>query len=440
MSKPTQAAPARNSRRDFLAHSARLATTAAVAELAISRTAHAAGSDVVKFGLIGCGGRGSGAAGNAMDADQGAKLVAMGDLFQDKVLAARERLKKLKPGQVAVDDAHCFHGFDAYQKVIASDVDVVLIACTSKFHPTYLKAAIAAGKHAFLEKPHALDVPGLRVVDAACKEAAQKKLSVVSGLCWRYHTCVQETMKRVLDGAIGDVVAVQVTYLRSPYRLIERQPNQNELEYQFRNWYHFNWLSGDDLLQSLVHSLDKGAWALGDEPPVRAFGVGGRASSCDKPFIYGDVFDHSSVIWEYANGVRMYGMGRAQNGCFNDVSSAIMGTKGIANVEKGKIDGKTKWQYEGPKCNMTQEEQRCLFTSVRERKPLNNHKYMINSTMIGILGRMACFTGREITWEDAMKSTFEVGPTKCTWDMKPPVLPDDKGAYPVAIPGITKLA
>jgi myo-inositol 2-dehydrogenase/D-chiro-inositol 1-dehydrogenase len=440
MSKRVPTCSSRSSRRDFLATSARLTATAAVADLAISRSAYAAGSDVVKFGLIGCGGRGSGAAGNAMDADPGAKLVAMADLFEDKVLASRERLKKLKPDQVAVDDAHCFHGFDAYQKVIASDVDVVLIACTSKFHPTYLQAAIAAGKSAFLEKPHALDVPGLKVVAAACAEAEKKKLSVVSGLCWRYHNCVQATMQRVRDGAIGDVVAVQVTYLRSPYRLIERQPEQKELEYQFRNWYHFNWLSGDDLLQSLVHSLDKGAWALGDEPPVRAFGVGGRASSCDRPFIYGDVFDHSSVIWEYANGVRMYGMGRAQNGCFNDVSSVIMGTKGIANVEKGKISGPNQWEFEGPKCNMTQEEQRVLFTAVRERKPVNNAKYMFNSTMIGIMGRMACFTGREITWEDAIKSTHVIGPAECTWDMDPPVKPDDKGVYPVAIPGITKLA
>lgn len=440
MSKSERKSSARPSRRDFLATSARLAATAVVADLAISRSAHAAGSDVVKFGLIGCGGRASGAAGDAMDADKGAKLVAMADLFEDKVLSARERLKKMKPQQVAVDDAHCFHGFDAYKQVIASDADVVLIACTSKFHPRYLKAAIDAGKHAFLEKPHALDVPGLRVVDAACKEAAAKKLSVVSGLCWRYHNCVQETMKRIHDGAIGDVVAIQVTYLRSPYRLIERQPNQKELEYQFRNWYHFNWLSGDDLLQSLVHSLDKGAWALKDVSPVRAFGVGGRASSCDKPFIYGDVFDHSAVVWEYANGVRMYGIGRAQNGCFNDVSSVIMGTKGIANPEKGKIDGKVKWQFEGPKCRMSEEEQRCLFTSVREGRPLNNHKYMINSTMIGIIGRMAAFTGREITWDDAMKSTFEIGPAECSWDMQPPTKPDEKGAYPVAIPGFTKLA
>jgi hypothetical protein len=189
-----------------------------------------------------------------------------------------------------------------------------------------------------------------------------------------------------------------------------------------------------------VHSLDKGAWALGDQPPVRAFGVGGRASSSDRPFIYGDVFDHSAVVWEYANGARMYGVGRAQNGCFNDVSSAILGTKGIANIEKGKIDGKVKWEFKGPKCNMTDEEQRVLFTSVRERKPVNNAKYMFNSTMIGLIGRMACFTGREITWEDAMKATHEIGPAKCTWDMDPPVKPDDKGAYPVAIPGITKLA
>lgn len=424
------------SRRRFLVDSVVL-TAAAAAPLAIARGAHAAGSDTIKLGLIGCGGRGSGAAGNAMEADRGAKLVAMADLFEDKVLSARERLRKECPEQVAVDDAHCFSGFDGYQKVIASGVDVVLIACTSKFHPAYLKAAVAAGKHVFLEKPHSIDVPGLHVVAAACDEAKQKKLSVVSGLCWRYHTGVQETMKRVLDGAIGEVLAVQETYMRSPYRIVERQPEQQELEYQFRNWYHFNWLSGDDILQSLVHSLDKGAWALRDEPPLRAFGVGGRSSSCDKPFVYGDVFDHTAVIYEYANGARLYAMGRAQLNCFNDVSDLILGTKGKCNLQKHRIEGATNWEYKGPKSNMVVEEQRALLQSVRQGQPLNNGQYMIRSTMLGLMGRMVCHTGKAITWDDAMKSTHTLGPAECSWQMTPPLTPDKAGIYAVSIPGIT---
>ncbi len=427
------------SRRTFLKSAGVLAGAAATAQLTIGRAAHAAGSDVVKFGLIGCGGRGSGAAMDAMNADPGAKLVAMADLFQDKVVGSRDRLKKGKPDQVDVPDDRCFHGFDGYQNVINSDAQVVLIACTSCFHPQYLQATIAAGKHAFLEKPHSTDVPGLFVVKAACEEAAKKKLSVVSGLCWRYHTAVRETMKRVLDGAIGDIVAIQETYMRSPYRLVERSPEQSEIEYQFRNWYHFNWLSGDDILQSLVHSLDKGAWAMRDQAPMKAYGVGGRSSSWDKPYVYGDVFDHSAIVYEFANGVRLYGVGRAQNGCYNEVSDVLMGTKGRAILPtKPRIEGQTNWEYTGPACKMTEEEQGALFQSVRTGKPINNGDYMFNSTMIGILGRMVCFTGQEVTWEDALKSTYQIGPTNPNWDMEPPVKPDEKGVYPVAIPGLNK--
>ena len=428
----------RPSRREFLKTSAGLTASAMTAQLALSRSAHAAGSDVVKIGLIGCGGRGSGAAANALDADRGARLVAMADLFEDKVRGARDRLKKMKPEQVAVPDDRCFSGFDGYQKVLASDADVVLIACTSKFHPQYLKASIAAGKHTFLEKPHALDAPGLNVVAAACDEARKKNLSVVSGLCWRYHTCVQETMQRIHDGAIGDITTIQVTYMRSPYRLVERQPGQDELQYQFRNWYHFNWLSGDDILQSLVHSLDKGSWAMRDQAPTKAYGVGGRAASIGS--VYGDVFDHSAVVYEYANGARMYGVGRAQNGCYNEVSDYLFGTKGRCNLQKGTIEGAVNWRYQGPKCNMTENEQLQLLNSVRAGKPLNNGSYMTVSTMLGLLGRMVCFTGRAITWDEAMKSTHVLGPAECNWKMDPPTKPDKDGIYPIAIPGITKLA
>ena len=207
MNAPAKLTPPRVcSRRQFLATSA--AAGAVLGTLPLSRSVHAAGSDVIKVGLIGCGGRGSGAAANAMNAGADVRLVAMSDIFEDRVKSSRDNLKKAKPDQVAVDDEHCFVGFDAYQKVIASDVDVVLIACTSKFHPTYLKAAVDAGKHVFVEKPHAIDPPGIHLVQAACDEAQKKNLSVVSGLCWRYDKGVQETVKRVLDGAIGDLVAI----------------------------------------------------------------------------------------------------------------------------------------------------------------------------------------------------------------------------------------
>ena len=426
----------RASRRDFLKTSAAALGTAVTGSLAISRSAHAAGDDTLKVGLIGCGGRGSGAAGNALNADPGAKLIAMADLFEDKVKGSRDRLKKAKPEQVDVDDDHCFTGFDGYQKVIQSGVDVVLIACASCFHPQYLAASVQAGKHVFVEKPHAIDPPGIRTVMAACEEAKKKNLGVLSGLCWRYDTGVQETMKRVLDGAIGDVVAIQETYMRSPYRLVQRQAGQSEMEYQCRNWYHFNWLSGDDIAQSLIHSMDKGAWAMREEPPVKAYGLGGRASSVGD--VYGDVFDHHAVVYQYANGVRMYAVGRAQNGCYNEVTDHFFGTKGSCDVLKHRITGETDWHYEGPNCNMYDAEHAALFASIRAGKPINNGDYMARSTMLGALGQMVCYTGKEITWEEAMKSQYTLGPAEVNFDVDPPVKPDADGIYPVAMPGITK--
>jgi myo-inositol 2-dehydrogenase/D-chiro-inositol 1-dehydrogenase len=423
------------SRRRFLASTA---AGAALGSLALARSVHAAGSDVIKVGLIGCGGRGSGAAANALNAGTDVRLVALADVFEDRVKAAQTNLKKFKPEQVAVNDDHCFVGFDAYKKLIASDVDVVLIACASKFHPAYMKAAIDAGKHVFVEKPHAIDPPGIHIVQQAVEDAKKKNLCVVSGLCWRYHTGVQETMKRVLDGAIGDIVAIQETYMRSAYRLIEREPSWNELEYQFRNWYHFRWLSGDDCPQSLLHSMDKGQWALHEQTPVQAFGSGGR-SSCFGP-VYGDVFDHSAIVYEYANGVRMYANVRAQNGCYGETSDTFLGTKGRCYLLKHRIEGETNWQYQGPKCNMYDAEHQVLFDAIRRGEPINNGEYMVRSTMMSILGTMVCYTGRQITWDDAMKSAWREGPETCSWDMDPPVKPGPDGTYAVPVPGLTKLA
>ncbi len=424
------------SRRQFLAASA--AAGAVLGTLPLSRSVHAAGSDVIKVGLIGCGGRGSGAAANAMNAGPDVRLVAMSDIFEDRVKSSRDNLKKMKPEQVAVDDEHCFVGFDAYHKVIASGVDVVLIACASKFHPTYLKAAVEAGKHVFVEKPHAIDPPGIHVVQQACDEAQKKNLCLVSGLCWRYDKGVQETIKRVLDGAIGDLVAIQETYMRSTYRNIERQPGWSELEYQFRNWYHFRWLSGDDGPQSLLHSIDKGAWALREETPVKAFGSGGRSSGFGP--VYGDVFDHQAVVFEYANGVRMYANVRAQDGCYSEVSDTFLGTKGRCDVLKNRIEGETTWQYDGPKSNMYDAEHVVLFDAVRAGQPVNDGVRMVRSTMLSLLGQMVCYTGQQMTWDQALNSPWRAGPEAVSWDMEPPAKADASGIYPVPIPGITKLA
>ena len=246
------------SRRDFL-QKAGATAAAAFGALSLARGVHAAGSDVIKVGLIGCGGRGSGAAANAMNAGKDVRLVAMADVFAERIEDSRPRLKKMYPDQMAVDDAHCFVGFDAYQQVIR-DVDVVVIACTSHFHPMYLKAAVEAGKHVFCEKPHGIDVPGTKVAMAACEEAKKQKLCVVSGLCWRYDWGVRETIRRIHDGAIGDIVALEATRVGGAYILRERKPEWNEMQNQLQNWYHFDWLSGNDPSQTLIHQIDKASW------------------------------------------------------------------------------------------------------------------------------------------------------------------------------------
>jgi predicted dehydrogenase len=436
LSQPKTPQPSQStSRRDFLKASAIVAGAAAVPSLAVGRTAHAAGGGTIKIGLVGCGGRGSGAAVNAMNAGKDVKLVAMADIFEEYVKGARDRIKAIKPEQTAVDDEHCFVGFDAYKKVIEC-ADVVLIAPSSHFQPIVLKAAIDAGKHVFCEKPHGLDAPGVKASMAAAEDAKKKGLSLVSGLCWRYDVGARETMKRVQDGAIGDIIAIQENYLSSPYVMRPRKQGWSEMEYQYRNWYHFNWLSGDQTAQQLIHSLDKASWAMGDKPPVKAWGMGGR-QVCTHPD-YGDQFDHHAVVFEYANGVRLFGFTRDQVNCYTETEDYLLGTKGRAAICRHHIDGAAKWRFRGEKPSMYDEEHRLLFESIRSGKPLNNMDYMGTSSMLAVMAQMVCYTGQEVTWEQAMNSKLTFAQPRYGFDAEPPIKPDKDGNYPAALPGITK--
>jgi predicted dehydrogenase len=390
----------RPSRRDFLKNST-LAAGMLAGGLSVGRGAHAAGSDVLKVGLIGCGGRGTGAANNALTADKNTKLTAMGDAFEDRLKNSRKALQQELGDRIDVPDDRCFTGFDAYQKVLASGVDVVILAEPPHFRPRHLKAAIEAGKHVFCEKPVAVDAPGVRCVLAACEEAKKKSLSVVSGLCWRYDTAVKETMQKVLDGTIGELVTIESLYNTGMIGGRDRKNGETEMEYQMRNWYCFTWLSGDHNVEQHVHSLDKALWAMHDEPPVRAWGLGGRQVRTDPKF--GDIYDHHAVVYEYPNGLRVYSYCRQQNGCWGSVTDTFFGTKGRCRVLGGFLveshDGKVTWRYKGPPAGnrMYVAEHEALFKAIRAGQPINNGLYMARSTMLAILGRMVDYTGKALT-------------------------------------------
>lgn len=430
--RPSDPRPSVPSRRQFLKTSTAAVVGGALAGgLSIARSAHAGGDDLLKVGLIGCGGRGTGAAAQALAADANVKLVALGDAFSDRLQSSLGELRKIAPDKLAVDDEHCFVGFDAYQKVVDSGVDVVLLCTPPHFRPAHLAAAVAAGKHVFAEKPVATDAPGVRSVIATCEEAKKKGLSIVSGLCYRYDLPKREVMARIHDGAVGDILAVHTSYNTGTLWMHERQEGWSDMEWQLRNWLYFTWLSGDHNVEQHVHSLDKALWALGDVPPAKATGLGGRQVRVQPEF--GNIFDHHAVVYEYDNGAKIFSFCRQQAGCSVDVSDYVMGTKGTADAQnKHAISGENPWRYRGETPNMYQVEHNELFASIRSGNPINNGHYMAQSTMVAILGRMATYTGQTISWTDALNSSEDLAPPAYEWG--PLAVPT------VAMPGLTQFA
>jgi myo-inositol 2-dehydrogenase/D-chiro-inositol 1-dehydrogenase len=425
----------RTTRRDFLKASTTAASAVALGALNIR--AYAGGNDIIRVGMIGCGGRNTGAAAQALTADKGTRLVAMCDIFMDRIKAQRESLKKSKGEQVVADDDHCFAGFDGYKHVIEAS-DVVVIANAAKFHPFHALSALQAGKHVFVEKPHGIDPLGMKTMQQAADLAKQKGLCLVSGLHSRYHTGYAETVQRIHDGAIGDVVTIEENFLRPPYGVVERKPGLTEVQWQCSTQYHFRWLSGDDVVQSLVHNLDRASWVMHNQVPVKCHGLGGRSSMTEP--IYGDVFDHHSVIYEFANGVRIYAFCRTTTGCYDEYSSLISGTKGKADIMGCRITGETNWRWRG-QCDPYQREHDVLFAAIRAGKPVNNGDYMIPSTTIGVMGQISCYTGKEVTMEQMKNSDFfyPPKPEECHDGMEPPVQAGTGGSYPVPLPGRTKM-
>ncbi len=400
------------SRRGFIKRSALIAGGISAANLTVSRMAHAGSDDVIRYGLIGCGGRGMGAAEDALGADPNNKLVALADLFPDQVAGAQAHFARRDATRATVAQDHCFSGFDGYKQLIDSpDVDVVLMATPPHFRPAHYEYAVNAGKHCFVEKPVAVDAPGIRRVMAANKIAQEKKLTVVSGLCWRYDLGVRETMKRVQDGAIGEVIAVQENYNAGFLWHKARKPEWSDMEYQVRNWLYYTWLSGDHNVEQHVHSLDKASWIMGDKPPVRATGLGGRQVRTQAEF--GNVFDHHAVVYEYENGARVFAYCRQQDGTSMDTEDYFLGTKGRCEVLKHEIKGEGgKWRYRGPKPNMYANEHKEMFAALRKGEQIYNGDYMVTSSMLAIMGRMCTYTGRTLTWDEAINSKEDLSPAK----------------------------
>jgi len=421
----------KSTRRSFLKSSA--AATATLGTLAIPRSVHAdTGDTTLKIGVIGCGGRGGGAAIDALHADADTKVVALGDVFLDRAQKCLANLRSHTEvgNRVVIDDDHVFSGFDAYKNVIDSGVDVVILASTPHFRPKHLAYAVKQGKHCFAEKPIAVDVPGVHSVQETCELAKQRKLSIVSGLCWRYDRGVQATMEKIADGAIGDIVSIESTF--NTCTLWHRGDNSDwsRMEYQLRNWYYYTWLSGDHIVEQAVHSMDKTAWLLGDVHPLRAVGLGGRQQRTDKK--YGNIFDHHTVFFEYPNNVRVYFTCRQQDNTTIHADELVLGASGQAQITTHQINGKDKWRYRGPKPNMFRVEHEKLFASIRNGDPINNGHYMCNSTLISIMGRMCTYTGKELTWEQVQGSTERLGPEIYEWS--------DLPEPPVAIPGFTQFS
>jgi predicted dehydrogenase len=422
-------------RRSFLQTSTGVGA-AVLGALAMPRAVHAGVDETIRVGLVGCGGRGSGAAIDALAADPQAKLVAVADTFADKateVLGLLKQDEKFGP-QITVQPERVFVGFDAYKQLIDSGVDVVLLATPPHFRPQHLSYAVAAGKHCFVEKPVAVDAPGVREVMAACEEAKKKSLAIVSGLCWRYELGMRESVRQVLEEqAIGDVVAIESRYLTNGLWHRGDDPKWSRMEYQLRNWLYHTWLSGDHILEQAVHTIDKTGWIMGDTQPLHAVGLGGRQQRTDPK--YGDVYDHFSVFYQYPNGVRVSMSCRQQDDCATDVEDRVLGSKGVMELISHKRfdrDGKEVWKYKGPQPSMYRVEHQEMFASIRDGKPINNGHFMCNSTMLGLLGRQAAYTGGLVTWDECAKGETRLGPKDYAWG--------DVPESSVPIPGKRSLA
>jgi len=436
-------------RRDFLTTSAAVGAGALAGALILPKglqaAAWAGGADTIRIGLIGCGGRGSGAAVQALRADPAATLVAMGDVFEERITASlagiSEEMGEDAKDRVQVSTEHRFVGFESYKQVTDSNVDVVLLTGYPAFRPQHLRYAVEAGKHVFLEKPVAVDGPGIRSVIESARMAKTKNQACLTGFCWRFAPGMREAFKQVHSGAIGDVSSVHTTYHSGTLSRRPRQPEWSDLEFQLRNWWHFTWLSGDHIVEQAVHSVDRMAWAMNDELPTKVTCLGGRAARSGAE--HGNVFDHFAAIYEYENGCRAHHTCRQIDSSPSDNTDYIYGRNAWMTVNgwgptyiTKAYKGDTIWKPSGFRDDagrMYQVEHDELFASIRAGKPINDAERGANSCLMAIMARQAAYTGQVITWEQAMGSQESLVPENLSWDTPaPPVV--------VAVPGQTKFS
>jgi predicted dehydrogenase len=389
----------------------------------------AAGSDSLKVGVIGCGGRGTGAAIDCLKAAPGVEIVALGDLVADRIESSLTRLTSQFPQQVKVPPDRRFTGFDNYRQVCAlPDVNLIVTAAPPGFRPMHLKAAVEAGKHVFMEKPVAVDPVGIRSVLASSDLATQKGLAIVAGTQRRHQARYVEMMKRIKDGQIGEIVAAQCYWNQGDLWVKPRTAGMSDMEWQCRNWLYFTWLSGDHIVEQHMHNIDVINWAMG-VPPKNAMGMGGRQTRTQPEF--GNVFDHFAVEYEYPNGVRVTSMCRQTKGAAERIEERIVGTRGVAS-STGRITGGTPWEFTADEINPYVQEHVDLIASIRESRPLNEGRQVAESTLAAIMGRMSAYTGRALSWDWAMNtSQLDLSPAK--YEFGP------NAVDPVAIPGMTPL-
>lgn len=420
-------------RRTFM----RSSGVAAAAVLAAGKSA--LGQDIpapLKVGLIGCGGRGTGALRNALLADKGAICWALGDVFEDM---ARQSLANIRKEQkvvdrVQVDDSRIFTGLDAYKGVIEC-CDVVILATPPGFRPVHLAAVAEAGRHCFCEKPVAVDGPGIRTVLEACRIMREKKANLVSGLCYRYAHKKQETLRRIHEGAIGEITAVECVYNTSGLWHKGRKPEWSELDYQLRNWLYFDWLSGDHITEQHIHSLDKMLWIMGDRPPVKAWASGGRTVRTDEK--YGNIYDHFNTVFEWDNGVKGFSSCRQWENATTAVYDNAYGTTGVARVQEHVIQdrgGHPVWAWtSNERDDMYQNELDALFAAIRQGRHIDNSQYMIDSNIMAIMGRAAAYSGKVVTYQQVLESEVALFPSmedlQAGWVSNRPVPVPGQGQY-----------